>query len=42
MLDIKRKIELDAIKGVTVGVPGNEFIIHVPDEYDYRYTSAEL
>jgi serum/glucocorticoid-regulated kinase 2 len=33
---IKRKIEVDKIKAITVSRIGTEFVIHVPDEYDYR------
>jgi len=39
---LKRKIELNKIKGITVGIPGNEFVLHVPEEYDYRYASSEM
>lgn len=38
---IKRKIELRKIKGITVGSFGSEFVVHVPEEYDYRYASQE-
>ena len=37
--DIKRKINISAIKAISVSKIGNEFIIHVPSEYDYRYAS---
>jgi len=36
-LGLKRKIEINKIKGVTISNLGGEFVIHVPDEYDYRY-----
>jgi len=36
---IKRKIDLSAIKAITVGRFGKEFILHICDEYDYRYES---
>jgi len=37
---IKRRIDLERIKGITVGTAGSEFIIHVPSEYDYRFSST--
>lgn len=36
-LAIKRKIDIEKIKAVTVSKIGTEFIIHVPEEYDYRF-----
>lgn len=39
--DIKRKIDQRKIKGITVGTLGGEFVVHVPEEYDYRYASSE-
>jgi hypothetical protein len=33
---IKRKIDVEKIKAITVSKIGTEFIIHVPEEYDYR------
>ncbi len=38
---IKRKIDLRNIKAVTVGTLSSEFVLHVPEEYDYRYASFE-
>jgi serum/glucocorticoid-regulated kinase 2 len=38
---IKRRIDIDKIKAVTVSKIGTEFIIHVPEEYDYRYASSD-
>ena len=38
---MKRKIDLKKIKGVTIGTLGSEFVIHVPEEYDYRYSSTD-
>ena len=40
-LAIKRKIDLSKIKALTVSTLGTEFVIHVPDEYDYRYASTD-
>ncbi len=37
----KRRIEVKKIKAITVGTLGTEFVVHVPEEYDYRYSSAE-
>jgi|NOAtaT_6_FD_contig_31_5185068_length_718_multi_3_in_0_out_0_2 serum/glucocorticoid-regulated kinase 2 len=29
--DVKRKIEMKKVTGITVGVPGSEFVIHVAE-----------
>jgi len=39
--DVKRKIDVKKIKGITVGTFGSEFVLHVPEEYDYRYASSD-
>jgi serum/glucocorticoid-regulated kinase 2 len=36
----KRRIELERILGVTISTKSPEFVIHVPEEYDYRYKST--
>lgn len=38
---IKRKIDLSAIKAITVGAYGYEFIIHITGENDYRFESQK-
>ena len=38
---IRRKIEIRKISAVTVSRIGFEFVIHVADEYDYRFLSLE-
>ena len=38
---IRRKIEIKRISAVTVSRIGFEFVIHVADEYDYRFLSLE-
>lgn len=40
-VDIRRKIELVHIKAITISKIGTEFVLHVPEEYDYRYASAD-
>lgn len=37
----KRKIPIKKVFGITIGMIGTEFTIHVPDEYDYRYSSPD-
>eukprot|EP00499_Haloplacidia_sp_CaronLabIsolate_P008876 CAMPEP_0196781486 /NCGR_PEP_ID=MMETSP1104-20130614/9675_1 /TAXON_ID=33652 /ORGANISM="Cafeteria sp., Strain Caron Lab Isolate" /LENGTH=545 /DNA_ID=CAMNT_0042151719 /DNA_START=50 /DNA_END=1687 /DNA_ORIENTATION=+ len=37
----KRRIPLTSIESVTVGA-GNQFVIHVPSEYDYRFVSNRV
>lgn len=39
--DIKRKIPLEKIRAITVGRIGTEFVLHIPEEYDYRYASPD-
>lgn len=39
---IKRKIPTDKVQGVTVSKKGPEFVIHIPEEYDYRYSALDL
>jgi serum/glucocorticoid-regulated kinase 2 len=39
---IKRKIPLWKMFAVTVSRFGYEFVIHVPDEYDYRFRSEDF
>lgn len=36
---IKRKISLGKIDAITISRPGTEFVVHVPDEYDYRFST---
>ena len=38
---MKRKIPIKKVFGITIGTIGSEFIMHVPEEYDYRYSSPE-
>ena len=33
---IKRRIPIDSIRAIVYARLGNEFIIHVPEEFDYR------
>lgn len=35
----KRRIELDQIASVTLSTSSDEFAIHIPEEYDYRFKS---
>ncbi|CAD8165801.1 unnamed protein product [Paramecium octaurelia] len=39
---VKRKIAIQNIAGITISKCGFEFVIHVPDEYDYRYSSLDF
>lgn len=32
---------MSKIKALTVSTLGTEFVIHVPEEYDYRYASTD-
>lgn len=37
----KRRIAIDSIAGLTASAISDEFVFHVPDEYDYRFKSAK-
>lgn len=37
----KRRIKLEHIVSVTVSQISNEFVVHVPEEYDYRFKSEK-
>ena len=41
-IKIKRKIAIDKIAAITLSKKGDEFVIHVPDEYDYRQIILKL
>ena len=34
-----RRTLINKVYAITSGTIGSEFIIHIPDEYDYRYAS---
>ena len=36
----KRRIELRRVEGVTVSDDGDDFVVHVKDEYDYHYRTS--
>lgn len=38
---VKRKIDIKKIYAVTISEMSGEFVFHVQDEYDYRYSSPE-
>lgn len=38
---LKRKIPINKVGSLTVSKNGSEFVLHVPDEYDYRYSSFD-
>ena len=37
---MRRKIFLNKINSITISKHGTEFVIHVPEEYDYRFSST--
>jgi hypothetical protein len=41
-LNLKRKINVALIQGITKSKTTHEFVIHCPQEYDYRYASGNL
>lgn len=41
LTEIKRKIPANKVVALTVSKVGTEFVIHVPEEYDYRYASFD-
>lgn len=38
---VQRKILLTKLNGISISRTGTEFVLHVPEEYDYRYSSLE-
>lgn len=40
-IGIKRRIPVSKIVGITVSKTSYEFVVHIPEEYDYRYSSIE-
>ncbi len=38
---IRRKIPIEKISSVSLSKLSSEFVIHVPTEYDYRYSSFD-
>lgn len=38
---IRRKIPIEKVSAISISKISSEFVIHVPSEYDYRYSSAE-
>ena len=36
---IRRKIPIDKVTAVSISKLSSEFVIHIPTEYDYRYSS---
>jgi hypothetical protein len=38
---VKRRIDLGLLAGVTKSLTSNEFVLHCPNEYDYRFAVAE-
>jgi hypothetical protein len=37
----KRRIEIKDVGSITCSNTSEEFVIHIPDEYDYRFVSAQ-
>ena len=33
----KRRIDIESIESITISTISEEFVIHIPDEYDYRF-----
>jgi serum/glucocorticoid-regulated kinase 2 len=38
---ITRSTNICKVYAVTLSITGSEFVIHIPDEYDYRYASFD-
>jgi serum/glucocorticoid-regulated kinase 2 len=36
---LKRRILIENVGAITVSLKSNEFVVHIPEEYDYRYES---
>ena len=40
-LSLKRRIDITKVSGITLSDLSSEFVIHINDEYDYRYVSTD-
>ena len=38
---VKRRIALEKLESITISTTSSEFVLHIKDEYDYRYLSYE-
>lgn len=38
---VTRKTTICKVYGITLSKSGSEFVVHIPDEYDYRYASFD-
>ena len=38
---VKRRIALEKLDAITISTTTSEFVLHINDEYDYRYLSYE-
>ena len=38
---IRRRVDIKKLAGITVSELSSEFVVHVRDEYDYRYASPD-
>ena len=39
---LKRKIPIDLIEAISLSTESNEFVLHIPKEYDYRYSQSSM
>jgi len=39
---VKRRVPIEYIEAITFSLKSSEFVIHIPKEYDYRYSHAIL
>mmetsp|Transcript_4210 Transcript_4210/g.7686 ORF Transcript_4210/g.7686 Transcript_4210/m.7686 type:complete len:493 (+) Transcript_4210:228-1706(+) len=40
-IEVKRRVEIENIMSITVSQPSNQFVVHVPSEYDYWFESLK-
>ena len=38
---VKRRISVENIKAISMSTMSNEFVLHIPSEYDYRFKSKD-
>ena len=38
---VKRKINIEEIKAISYSTQCKEFVLHIPNEYDYRFCTPE-
>lgn len=38
---VKRRVDIESITAISISTMSDEFVMHIPEEYDYRYKSSK-